>query len=82
MSGQFQNPFRPRAGHTPPHLAGCEEEKKKFLNFLEQDVIMENMILTGLRGTGKTVLLDSFKPPAIADGWKWCGTDLSESASI
>ena len=43
---------------------------------------MENMILTGLRGTGKTVLLDSFKPLAIANGWKWSGTDLSESASI
>ena len=82
MSEQFQNPFRPRAGHPPPHLAGREEEKKKFLKFLEQDVIMENMILTGLRGTGKTVLLDSFKPLAINDGWKWCGTDLSESASI
>ena len=82
MSEQFQNPFRPGAGHPPPHLAGREEEKKKFLKFLEQDVIMENMILTGLRGTGKTVLLDSFKPLAIADGWKWCGTDLSESASI
>lgn len=82
MSEQFQNPFRPGAGHPPPYLAGREEEKKRFLKFLEQDVIMENMILTGLRGTGKTVLLDSFKPLAIADGWKWCGTDLSESASI
>ena len=82
MSEQFQNPFRPGAGHPPPHLAGREEEKKNFLKFLEQDVIMENMILTGLRGTGKTVLLDSFKPLAIADGWKWSGTDLSESASI
>lgn len=82
MSEQFQNPFRPGAGHPPPYLAGREEEKKKFLKFLEQDVIMENMILTGLRGTGKTVLLDSFKPLAIADGWKWSGTDLSESASI
>ena len=82
MSEQFQNPFRPGAGHPPPHLAGREEEKKKFLKFLEQDVIMENMILTGLRGTGKTVLLDSFKPLAIANGWKWSGTDLSESASI
>ncbi|MCY3624818.1 MAG: ATP-binding protein [Candidatus Dadabacteria bacterium] len=82
MSEQFQNPFRPGAGHPPPHLAGRDEEKKKFLKFLGQDVIMENMILTGLRGTGKTVLLDSFKPLAIANGWKWSGTDLSESASI
>lgn len=82
MPVQFQNPFRPEAGYPPPHLAGREEAKKKFLKFLEQDVIMENMVLTGLRGTGKTVLLDTFKPLAIADGWKWCGTDLSESASI
>ena len=82
MSEQFKNPFRPGAGHPPPYLAGREEERKKFLKFLEQDVIMENMILTGLRGTGKTVLLDSFKPLAIECGWKWSGTDLSESASI
>ena len=40
------------------------------------------MILTGLRGVGKTVLLDSFKPLAVDRGWLWVGTDLSESASI
>jgi len=40
------------------------------------------MVLTGLRGVGKTVLLDTFKPMAINQGWLWVGTDLSESASI
>ena len=49
---------------------------------LEQRTIVENMILTGLRGTGKTVLLDSFKPLATEQDWVWIGTDLSESTSI
>ena len=40
------------------------------------------MVLTGLRGVGKTVLLDTFKPLAIANKWLWVGIDLSESASI
>ncbi len=40
------------------------------------------MVLTGLRGVGKTVLLEELKPLALAEGWLWVGTDLSESASI
>lgn len=43
---------------------------------------MENMILTGLRGVGKTVLLERFKSIAFRENWMWVGTDLSESASI
>lgn len=82
MSERFQNPFRPGAGHQPPYLAGREVEEEEFLNLLEQDIILENMILTGLRGTGKTVLLDSFRPLAVNDRWKWVGTDLSESATV
>jgi hypothetical protein len=35
-----------------------------------------------LRGVGKTVLLETFKPLAQGAGWLWCGTDLSESASV
>lgn len=82
MPEEFRNPFRPGAGHPPPYLAGREAEKEEFLRLLDQNVVMENMVLTGLRGTGKTVLLESFKPSAIAAGWKWVGTDLSESAAI
>lgn len=40
------------------------------------------MVLTGLRGVGKTVLLEAFKPLAIQSGWLWVGTDLSESVSL
>lgn len=82
MSGKFQNPFRPGAGHPPPYLAGREKEKEEFIGLLGQNVITDNMILTGLRGTGKTVLLDSFKRFAIDAGWKWAGTDLSEAVAV
>ncbi len=78
----FTNPFRPGAGHMPPYLAGREKEKREFARFLDQTIILENVILTGLRGVGKTVLLDTFKPLAISKGWLWVGTDMSESVSI
>lgn len=78
----FENPFRPGAGHMPPYLAGREDEKKEFRKLLEQNVILHNLVLTGLRGVGKTVLLETFKPLAIETGWLWVGTDLSESASV
>ncbi len=80
--GKFANPFRPGAGHMPPYLAGRSPEKRAFMKLLEQDVVLENAVLTGLRGVGKTVLLDTLKPLAISAGWLWVGTDLSESTSI
>ena len=82
MSGRFQNPPRPGAGHPLPRLAGREEEKEEFVRLLGQKVITDNVILTGLRGTGKTALLDSFRHLAVDAGWKWVGTDLSEEVAI
>ena len=79
---EFSNPFRPGAGHQPPYLAGRHAEREEFLRLLAQGTIVENLILTGLRGTGKTVLLDSFKPLATNAGWIWAGADLSESTSL
>jgi hypothetical protein len=76
------NPFRPGAGHMPLYLAGREEEKNDFRRLLKQDVILDNMVLTGLRGVGKTVLLDTLKPIAIAENWLWVGTDLTEATSL
>src|SRR4051794_39248010 len=78
----FENPFRPGAGHKPPHLAGREAERREFERLLGQTTILENLVLTGLRGVGKTVLLDSFQPLAIQQGWHWVGTDLSEAVSV
>jgi hypothetical protein len=78
----FANPFRPGAGHMPPYLAGRQKEKEEFRRLLNQAIVLENLVLTGLRGVGKTVLQDTFKPLAIQQGWLWVGTDLSESTSI
>ena len=57
MSSIFQNPFRPGAGHPPPYLAGRGDERKEFEKLLDQEVVLQNLVLTGLRGVGKTVLL-------------------------
>jgi hypothetical protein len=78
----FVNPFRPGAGHTPPYLAGRETEKHEFQRLLAQDVILDNVVLTGLRGIGKTVLMEELRPLAQAAGWLWVGSDLSESTSV
>src|SRR5437879_7146123 len=78
----FENPFRPGAGHMPVYLAGREDEKLKFKHLLGQQIILTNMVLTGRRGVGKTVLLETFKPLAYEANWLWVGTDLSEAASL
>jgi len=79
---EFSNPFRPGAGHAPPYLAGRHVEREEFVRLLEQRTILDNLVLTGLRGVGKTVLLDTLKPLALGHGWLWAGTDLSESTSV
>ncbi len=79
---EFSNPFRPGAGHAPPYLAGRHVEREEFARLLDQRTILDNLVLTGLRGVGKTVLLDTFKPLAVSRGWLWAGTDLSESTSV
>lgn len=82
MSPEFPNPFRPGAGHPPPYLAGRVAERGEFVRLLEQSRVLKNPILTGLRGVGKTVLLDSFRPVAREQGWLWAGSDLSEATGV
>ena len=78
----FDNPFKPGAGHMPPYLAGRKIEQNEFCELLKQKVILKNMILTGLRGVGKTVLLRTLRPIAVRENWLWVGTDISESSSL
>jgi hypothetical protein len=82
MPPPYSNPFRPGAGHMPLYLAGRKVEQDEFCRLLRQDTIFQNLVLTGLRGVGKTVLLETLKPLAIKEGWLWVGTDLSEAASL
>lgn len=76
------NPFRPGNGQRPLYLAGRTYEQDQFGRMVRENAVAQNAILTGLRGTGKTVLLEELKPIAQANGWLWTGNDLSESASL
>ena len=80
MEQSFSNPYRPGAGHPPPYLAGREDEKHRFSQLLNQHPVLRNVVLTGLRGIGKTVLLEEFQKMAGQNGWVWVGSDLSESS--
>jgi len=59
----IRNPYAPGAGSRPPALAGREEELQAFrilLERLRRRRREKSMIITGLRGVGKTVLLNTF----------------------
>lgn len=58
------NPYTPGAGSRPPALAGREEQLRSFeilLGRLRQGKPEKGMLITGLRGVGKTVLLGEFR---------------------
>jgi hypothetical protein len=76
------NPFRPGNGQRPIYLAGRTKEQHQFTTMVQETSIAQNVIVTGLRGVGKTVLLEELKPIAQNHGWLWTGNDLSESASL
>ena len=83
MAQSEVNPYAPGAGHSPPFLAGREPEIQSFRKYLQQDQVLNNVVLTGLRGTGKTVLMeDRYKPYAQKEGWVWVGSDFSESTFL
>jgi hypothetical protein len=67
-----RNPYAPGAGQRPPELAGRDTELRTF------DVVLErvarsrperSIVLLGLRGVGKTVLLNAMRSAAVRRGW-------------
>lgn len=67
-----RNPYTPNAGAEPPALAGRQSELDTFstlLRRLEKGRTEQTMIITGLRGVGKTVLLGRFRDEAERAGW-------------
>ncbi|PRX47619.1 AAA ATPase-like protein [Prauserella shujinwangii] len=67
-----RNPFAPGAGQRPPELAGRERELKAFEVVLERvsrGRPERSLVLTGLRGVGKTVLLGELRSMALRRGW-------------
>lgn len=67
-----RNPFAPGAGQRPPELAGRERELDAFGVVLERVAKARperSLVLTGLRGVGKTVLLAELRSMAMRRGW-------------
>ncbi|GLX01356.1 ATP-binding protein [Microtetraspora sp. NBRC 16547] len=67
-----RNPYAPGAGQRPPELAGRDRELQQFEVVLERVARgrpERSMVLTGLRGVGKTVLLNTFKSMAMQRLW-------------
>ncbi|MEU1425599.1 ATP-binding protein [Nocardia sp. NPDC005746] len=67
-----KNPYAPGAGQRPPELAGRGRQLAAF------DIVLErvakgrperSVMLTGLRGVGKTVLLNQLRSAARTRGW-------------
>ena len=69
----LENPYAPGAGTLPPALVGREREVERFsylLGRLSRGRSEKSLIIHGLRGVGKTVLLTEFASRAESVGWK------------
>jgi len=66
------NPFSPGAGAPPPELVGRDpilEQARILLGRIKAKRPEKSILLTGLRGVGKTVLLNEIERLAKADGY-------------
>jgi hypothetical protein len=66
------NPFSPGSGRRPPELVGRAAELATFATVVARtrhQLVSRGMVLTGLRGVGKTVLLNEMAQQATRAGW-------------
>ncbi|MGI8792606.1 MAG: AAA family ATPase [Acidimicrobiales bacterium] len=69
---RVKNPFTPGAGSPPPLLVGRDAQLDKMSVAIQRMALgrfERSMLLTGLRGVGKTVLLNEFGQTAERNGW-------------
>ena len=68
----IRNPYTPNAGAQPPAVLGRDAQLSTFdllLRRISAGRTEQSMIITGLRGVGKTVLLGRFRVKAQELGW-------------
>ena len=76
------NPYTPNAGAPPPALVGRDAELEGFeilLERLSRGYAEQSMLITGLRGVGKTVLLGAFESRARASGWVTVTAEITKN---
>lgn len=77
------NPYTPNAGARPRVLVGRDDQLQTFdvlLARLERGYTEQSMIITGLRGVGKTVLLSEFEIAAAQRGWATVQAEITKNA--
>jgi len=79
-----ENPYTPNAGARPPLLVGRDEELAGFdllLARVSRGHTEQSMVITGLRGVGKTVLLGEFRTATEAAGWVAVEAEITRQTS-
>jgi hypothetical protein len=79
------NPFAPGAGTPPPELAGRDELREGVRITLERvrrGLATKSVLMVGLRGVGKTVLLDRMRDDAEGWGIQTMRIEAPESRSL
>jgi hypothetical protein len=79
------NPYTPNAGASPPALVGRDEELEAFevlLARLLRGHTEQSMLITGLRGVGKTVLLTRFEELAREGGWTTVEAEITKNSEF
>jgi len=77
----IKNPFSPGAGAPPPELVGRDpilEEARILLGRIKQKRPEKSILLTGLRGVGKTVLLNEIERRAKEAGYRTVSIEAHE----
>lgn len=80
-----KNPYAPGAGTPPPELAGRDELRETVRIALERVRAgrpAKSILMVGLRGVGKTVLLDRLRDDAEAVGIQTLRVEAPESRSL
>ena len=75
------NPYTPNAGARPPALVGRDSEIEAFdvlLSRLRAGRTEQSLLVTGLRGVGKTVLLGALEEQARLAGWVTVETEITK----
>lgn len=81
----IKNPYAPGAGTPPPELAGRDELRETVRIALERVRAgrpTKSILMIGLRGVGKTVLLDRMREDAEASGIHTLRVEAPESRSL